>query len=117
MRETPTRRRLRPREKVMMRSLCRSLALAAVAGLLFTAPASAATIKVCAAGCDDTNSQLQTALDAANPSDTILLQEGFTYVGVFILPNQKSCPAQDATCYITLKTGVNASGVVQPTTN
>src|SRR5256885_713699 len=69
--------------------------------ILFPSTAHAATITVCASGCTNTNTGLQAAMDAANPGDTILLQEGFTYIATgsgtpYIFPNQKSCPAQDA---------------------
>ena len=45
--------------------------------------ASAASLHVCASGCEYTN--LQAAIDAAVPGDTILLRAGETFVGPFIL--------------------------------
>jgi hypothetical protein len=85
--------------------------------LLLAATAQAATITVCASGCTNTNSQLQAALDAAAPGDTISLQENFVYIGDFIIPNQKTCGAQDATCIITVQTGVTSTGAAVPSTN
>jgi hypothetical protein len=52
--------------------------------LLASAPAFAATLTVCAAGC--TYNNLQHALEAAQPGDTILLRAGETFVGHFRLP-------------------------------
>ena len=49
----------------------------------FAERASAATRRVCASGCEFTN--LQPAIDAASPGDTILLRAGETFVGPFIL--------------------------------
>jgi len=88
------------------------LLIGVVGALLLATSVSAATITVCASGCTNINSALQTALNNANPGDTILLQQNFTYVGNFLLPDRKSCPAQNATCYITLKTGVSSTGAV-----
>ena len=48
------------------------------------APASAATLTVCASGC--AYSDLQLALNASQPGDTILLRAGETFVGNFELP-------------------------------
>lgn len=45
--------------------------------------ASAATLRVCASGCD--YADLQAAIDAAAPGDTILLRAGETFVGPFLL--------------------------------
>lgn len=61
-----------------------------------------------------TNSQLQSAIDDAAPGDTILLQSAITYVDNFKL-KAKTCPANDTTCYITIRTGVDASGNVLST--
>lgn len=69
----------------------------------------AANLTVCASGCTYTNSQLQNAIDAANPGDVILLQQNTEYRDEFLL-RQKSCPANDSTCYITIRTGVNSTG-------
>ena len=54
--------------------------------------AEAATVSVPDGG------DLQAALNAANPGDTILLQPGATYVGNFVLP------AKDGASFITLQT-------------
>ncbi len=74
-------------------------------------------LTVCNAGCTYTNAQLQNAMNDANPGDMILTQEGFTYIGSFKYPKAKSCPAQNSTCYITLRTGVSATGTILPTSN
>jgi hypothetical protein len=65
----------------------------------FSAPmvAQAATIAVPAGG------NLQAALNAANPGDTILLEPGATYVGNFYLP------VHGGTSYVTLRTGGDPS--------
>src|SRR5687768_8509959 len=47
---------------------------------------SAATLTVCANGC--AYSDLQMAINAAQPGDTILLRAGETFVGNFILPDK-----------------------------
>jgi hypothetical protein len=59
--------------------------------------AGAATLRVCASGCSYTN--LQPAIDAARPGDTILLRAGQTFVGNFVLR------AKDAssTAFITIR--------------
>ena len=87
--------------------------------LAFAAPvARQTTLKVYSGGTSGsgdatyTNSQLQNALNDAEPGDTILLEEGHEYSGNFVLPTAISCAANDETCYITLKTGVDASGNV-----
>ena len=51
---------------------------------LLSRPAQAATFSVCASGC--TFSDLQAAINAAQPGDTILLRAGETFVGHFRLP-------------------------------
>ena len=71
------------------------------------APASAATLTVCASGCAYTN--LQPAIDAAVPGDTILLKAGETFVGPFIL---RAKPA--STAWITIRS--DASDAVLPAT-
>jgi hypothetical protein len=84
--------------------------------LLFAASASAQTTrKVYAGGTsgagDDTytNAQLQTALNDAEPGDSVLLQESFVYEGSFVLPT-KTCVADNVSCYITVRTGVDSAG-------
>jgi hypothetical protein len=54
-----------------------------------------------------TNSQLQDAINACLPGDSILLQEGTTYTGRFVL-------RANNTAYCTIRTGVNASGTILP---
>jgi len=61
--------------------------------------ASAATLTVNAGG------NLQAALNAANPGDTILLQAGATFVGNFTLP------AKNGTSYITLRSSAPDSSL------
>lgn len=63
-----------------------------------------------------TNAQLQEALNDANPGDTILTQEEFDYIASngFVLPARKACPAQDATCTISWRTGVTSTGAPMP---
>jgi len=76
----------------LSRSLCLSsrVLLVSFACVALGAPADAATLTVCASGC--AYSDLQTALDAAQPGDTILLRAGETFVGHFRLP-AKSNPS------------------------
>jgi hypothetical protein len=62
----------------------------------FAERASAATRRVCASGCEYTN--LQLAIDAASPGDTILLRAGETFVGPFIL---RAKP--ESTAWITIR--------------
>lgn len=54
------------------------------------------SITVCASGCDYAN--LQTAIDAAQPGDTLLLRAGETFTGNFILPDKGT-----STSYITIR--------------
>ena len=72
---------------------CARAALALLAALMTATVASAATITVPAGG------DLQAALNAARPGDTILLAPGATYVGNFELP------VHGGTTYVTLRTG------------
>jgi hypothetical protein len=60
--------------------------LVLIATVLLANPAAthAATLTVCASGCAFVD--LQLALDAAQPGDTILLRAGETFVGNFVLP-------------------------------
>lgn len=69
----------------------RSIGVCAAVLLSLSSYASAATINVAAGG------DLQAALNAAQPGDTILLQAGATFTGNFILP------AKGGTSYITLR--------------
>jgi hypothetical protein len=64
--------------------------------------AAAATLRVCASGCDF--STLQPALDAAAPGDTILLRAGETFVGNFVL---RAKPA--STAWITIRSDAGDS--------
>jgi hypothetical protein len=66
---------------------------------LATAPAGAATIIVNAGG------NLQAALNAAQPGDTILLQAGATFSGFFELP------AKGGTQYITIRSSAPDSSL------
>jgi hypothetical protein len=61
------------------------------------APARSATLHVCASGC--TYSNLQPALDAAQPGDTILLRAGETFVGNYVLPAKSA----SSTAVITIR--------------
>ncbi len=82
-----------------------------VIGSAFT-QARVATLTVCASGCTYTNTQLQTAINAAVAGDTILLQEGFTYVGDFTLPVKAGA---GSSAWTEIRTGVNSTGTVQAT--
>jgi hypothetical protein len=95
--------RLLPREVALatvpmlevLRMLQRLLSfLAVVAAVLAAgaAPAAAATIQVSAGG------DLQAAIDAAQPGDTILLEPGAVFVGMFTLPEKGS-----STQFITIR--------------
>jgi hypothetical protein len=57
--------------------------LAGVCVLSLPAIATAASIRVCSSGCDFTD--LQSAIDAASPGDTILLRAGETFAGNVVL--------------------------------
>lgn len=71
-------------------------------------------LTVCESGCTYTNTDLQAALLDALPGDDILLQAGHTYLGTFKLPAAKDCPSDDASCYISVTTGVAADGSLLP---
>jgi hypothetical protein len=76
--------------------------------------ASAATRTVCASGCTYTNSQLQTALDAAVDGDVVLVEGGHLYTAPsdgYVLGKKCATPAWNC---ITLRTGVTSTGVVMP---
>ena len=73
------------------------LGAALLAFVLAPAEGRAATISVPSGG------NLQAALDAAQPGDTILLAAGATYVGNFRLP------VHGGTAYVTIRTGGNES--------
>ena len=79
-----------------MTRLARALALFAV---LTAAPASAATITVNAGG------DLQAAINAAKPGDTIMLQAGATFTGEYKLP------AKGGTAYITIRSATADSSL------
>src|SRR4051812_14804272 len=66
-----------------------------LATMLVAAAAQAATRTVCASGCMYTN--LQPAIDAAQPGDTILLRAGETFIGNYILK------AKSGTSYIVIR--------------
>jgi hypothetical protein len=74
---------------------------------LFSANARAATLTVCATGCGYTSPQ--TAVDAASPGDTVLLQSGATYGNLVLKP--KTNPSN---LYVVIMTGVSSTGTVLP---
>ena len=73
------------------RSLLTVLALFVV--IIFSTSAVAATLNVPAGG------DLQAALNAAQPGDTVVLEAGASFTGTFTLPNKDA-----ATDYITVRT-------------
>jgi hypothetical protein len=77
------------------RSSVYTCAVTTVIAMLLAPSARAADIPVPAGG------NLQVALNAARPGDTILLAAGATYVGNFTLP------AHGGTAYVTIRTGGN----------
>lgn len=74
------------------------LFLALTGLLLLPGTAGALNITVCRTGCDYTDTQLQQAIDAAQPGDTILLRAGETFTGNFVLPDKGA-----STSYITIR--------------
>ena len=74
------------------RRVCLRVSLCSAAALLAVAPARAADIYVAA------GANLQTAIDAAQPGDRLLLAPGATFTGNFRLPNKGA-----ATTYITIR--------------
>lgn len=68
-----------------------SVACSAFVCLLWSTSAAAATLRVCASGCQF--SALQSAIDAAVGGDTILLAAGQTFVGPFILRAKPAAPS------------------------
>jgi hypothetical protein len=70
----------------------------------WTVSASAATLTVNAGG------NLQAAIDAAKPGDTIVLQAGATFAGSFKLP------AKGGTTYITIRSSTPDSQLPPPGT-
>jgi hypothetical protein len=80
-------------------------ACAALPGL-----ASAATITVCSSGCKYT--RLQSAINAAQPGDTILLRAGQTFVGNFLLPAKSN----SSTAYITIRSDAPDASLPNATT-
>lgn len=83
---------------------------------IFYASLQGATLTVCASGCTYNNTQFQNAIDASVAGDTILLQENTTYTGSFQL-KVKACGANNDTCYVTVKTGVNSTGGLLPSSD
>lgn len=65
------------------------------------------TITVCASGCDYSN--LQTAINAAQPGDTLLLRAGETFTGNFRLPDKGS-----STSYITIRSDADDANLPPP---
>jgi hypothetical protein len=82
----------------------RSLVALCACVLGWTISASAATLTVSAGG------DLQAAINAANPGDTILLQAGATFSGSFKLP------AKGGTTYITIRSSTPDSQLPPPGT-
>ena len=76
-----------------------SCALAVVCGLLSAARAESATLTVDAGG------DLQAAINAAKPGDTILVAAGATFTGTFTLP------AKNGTSYITIRSSAADSAL------
>jgi hypothetical protein len=68
------------------------------------------TYTVCASGCNYGLSALQQAINAVPANSTILLQEGYTFIGDFSMPVKAGA---GASAWITIRTGVNATGTVQ----
>jgi hypothetical protein len=64
--------------------------------------AAGSTIRVPSGG------NLQNALNAAQPGDTILLQAGATFTGNFVLP------VKSGSTYITVQTEIAAAGALAP---
>lgn len=88
----------------------RRVVLIASAALAFPAMVGAATIKVCASGCPYSN--LQSAINAAQPGDTLLLRAGETFVGNFILPAKTT----SSTAFITIRSDAADSVLPGPAT-
>jgi len=84
----------------------------AIAAALLAVPAlaSAATITVCSSGC--AYSSLQSAINAAQPGDTILLRAGQTFVGNYLLPAKSS----SSTAYITIRSDAADSSLPNAST-
>lgn len=94
------RRLAERRRDLFAEALRRGMGEAAAAALVQS------TISVCASGCTYANASLQTALDAAVASDSVLLQAGFTYTGCFTLRRH------GGGSNVTLRTGVTSTGTV-----
>ena len=79
-------------------------------GALAATDAAAATLTVCASGCQ--YSSPQAAIDAAQPGDTITLRanETFSSASSFVL-KAKSCAANNDTCYITITSDAAAANL------
>ena len=88
----------------------RRVVLIASAALAFPAMVGAATIKVCASGCPYSN--LQSAINAAQPGDTLLLRAGETFVGNFMLPAKTA----SSTAFITIRSDAADSALPGPAT-
>lgn len=81
--------------------------LACVLSAGWAAAANAATLSVCATGCG--YADLQPAIDAAAPGDTILLRAGETFVGPFVL---RAKPASSA--WITIRSDAPDANLPAP---
>ena len=82
----------------------RSVSIVATAASPAPPPSTGQTIKVMAGG------NLQAAINAANPGDTILLEAGATFVGNFVLPLKSG----SSTSYITIRSSASDSVLPAP---
>ena len=79
------------------------------ATMLLAGSAQGATRTVCASGCMYTN--LQPAIDAAQPGDTILLRAGETFIGNYTLK------AKSGTAEIIIRSDAPATSLGWPITS
>jgi hypothetical protein len=70
-------------------------------------PAHALDLTVCASGCD--YASLQSAINAAQPGDTLLLRAGETFTGNFTLPDKGA-----STQYITIRSDASDAALPPP---
>lgn len=82
----------------------RGLLIAFAALVLRPELADAATLRVCASGC--AYSDLQLAINAALPGDTILLRAGETFIGNFLLRAKSA-----STAYILIRSDASDAGL------
>lgn len=64
-----------------------------------------------------TTSQVYEMLADAQPGETLYLENGFQFnaPGSSFVLGEKNCPAQNDTCYITFRSGVDSSGTITGT--